>query len=109
MKILKFDAFNTNEAKKKEEEGEDTFTCSMCDKECTDLQTTAEHTEKPICKKCAEECDVVSTCCQSPFAEPGWPENDICGACGEHTGAELVASGAGKTVTKKLFGGHKVT
>lgn len=28
-----------------------------------------------------------STCCDSPFAEPGYPENDICNSCGEHASA----------------------
>tara|TARA_Y100000310_G_scaffold327638_1_gene394313 strand:- start:495 stop:1007 length:513 start_codon:yes stop_codon:yes gene_type:complete len=25
-----------------------------------------------------------SNCCTAPFGEPGWPECDICSACGEH-------------------------
>ena len=25
-----------------------------------------------------------SDCCGYPFAEPGWPDNDICSHCGEH-------------------------
>jgi len=29
----------------------------------------------------------VSECCGARFAEPGWPDNDLCSACGEHTGA----------------------
>ena len=28
-----------------------------------------------------------STCCDAQFFEPGYPENDICSACGEHTDA----------------------
>ena len=29
----------------------------------------------------------VSECCGANFAEPGWPDSDLCTACGEHTGA----------------------
>ena len=29
----------------------------------------------------------VSECCGAHFAEPGWPDSDLCSACGEHTGA----------------------
>ena len=24
-------------------------------------------------------------CCGANFREPGWPDNDICADCGEHT------------------------
>ena len=27
---------------------------------------------------------IVSNCCGAQFNEPGWPDNDICGACREH-------------------------
>jgi len=27
----------------------------------------------------------VSSCCGGQFAEPGWPDNDICSTCGEHS------------------------
>ena len=30
----------------------------------------------------------VSNCCGAEFYEPGYPDNDICSACGEHAGAE---------------------
>ena len=26
----------------------------------------------------------VSNCCTAQFGYPGWPDNDICSACGEH-------------------------
>tara|TARA_Y100000296_G_scaffold25080_1_gene29527 strand:+ start:55 stop:471 length:417 start_codon:yes stop_codon:yes gene_type:complete len=29
----------------------------------------------------------VSECCGANFHEPGYPDNDICSACGEHAGA----------------------
>ena len=25
-----------------------------------------------------------SNCCDAPFGIPGWPDCDICSACGEH-------------------------
>ena len=25
-----------------------------------------------------------SNCCTAPFGYPGWPDSDICSACGEH-------------------------
>ena len=27
----------------------------------------------------------VSNCCGVPFYEPGYPDNDICSSCGEHS------------------------
>tara|TARA_Y100000310_G_C20480980_1_gene714661 strand:- start:72 stop:236 length:165 start_codon:yes stop_codon:yes gene_type:complete len=30
--------------------------------------------------------DEVSDCCGANFYEPGWPDNDMCSACGEHAG-----------------------
>ena len=30
---------------------------------------------------------IVSNCCGASYAEPGHPDNDICGACGEHSDA----------------------
>ena len=29
----------------------------------------------------------LSNCCTAPFGYPGWPDNDICSACGEHADA----------------------
>ena len=29
----------------------------------------------------------VSECCGANFYEPGYPDNDMCSACGEHAGA----------------------
>ena len=29
----------------------------------------------------------VSECCGANFHEPGYPDNDMCSACGEHAGA----------------------
>lgn len=29
----------------------------------------------------------VSDCCNAPFHEPGWPDNDMCSKCHEHCGA----------------------
>jgi len=29
----------------------------------------------------------VSNCCGALFVEPGWPDNDLCSACGEHADA----------------------
>ena len=29
----------------------------------------------------------LSNCCGAPFYEPGWPDNDLCTACKEHTDA----------------------
>jgi len=29
----------------------------------------------------------VSECCGANFAEPGWPDSDLCTACGEHASA----------------------
>ena len=26
----------------------------------------------------------MSNCCTAPFGYPGWPDSDICSACGEH-------------------------
>jgi RecJ-like exonuclease len=26
-----------------------------------------------------------SDCCGAAFASPGWPDNDVCSACGEHS------------------------
>ena len=26
----------------------------------------------------------LSNCCTAPFGYPGYPDNDICSACGEH-------------------------
>jgi|ETNvirnome_2_300_1030623.scaffolds.fasta_scaffold47444_2 hypothetical protein len=31
--------------------------------------------------------DPLSNCCTAPFGYPGWPDNDICSACGEHADA----------------------
>ena len=28
--------------------------------------------------------DPMSNCCTAPFGYPGYPDNDICSACGEH-------------------------
>ena len=28
---------------------------------------------------------IVSNCCGAEFYEPGYPDNDICSACGEHS------------------------
>jgi len=41
-------------------------------------------------KKAAKKVDEeqVSNCCTAPFGYPGWPDNDICSACGEH--ADLI-------------------
>ena len=30
----------------------------------------------------------VSNCCGAQFGYPGWPDNDICSACGEHADIE---------------------
>ena len=30
----------------------------------------------------------VSNCCNAQFGFPGWPDNDICSACGEHADIE---------------------
>ena len=30
----------------------------------------------------------VSNCCTAPFGYPGWPDNDICSASGEHADIE---------------------
>ena len=32
--------------------------------------------------------DPMSNCCTAPFGYPGWPDNDICSACGEHADIE---------------------
>jgi hypothetical protein len=40
------------------------------------------------CIKCIELWDEIgyeSGCCGAGFAEPGWPDNDICSSCGEHS------------------------
>jgi hypothetical protein len=31
-----------------------------------------------------EDNDLVSNCCTALFTHPGWPDSDICSACGEH-------------------------
>ena len=38
--------------------------------------------EKKFAKIVDEE--QVSNCCESQFGFPGWPDSDICSACGEH-------------------------
>ena len=42
--------------------------------------------EKKFAKIVNEE--QVSNCCTAQFGYPGWPDNDICSACGEHADIE---------------------
>lgn len=41
--------------------------------------------EQTECEEC-EELKNTSYCCGAGFYEPGWPDNDICSSCGEHSG-----------------------
>tara|TARA_Y100000310_G_scaffold280361_1_gene300047 strand:+ start:3192 stop:3446 length:255 start_codon:yes stop_codon:yes gene_type:complete len=58
---------------------------------CTHLHKDAP--ENSLCEECYEIardiCEPVdeypmSNCCTAPFGYPGYPDNDICSACGEH-------------------------
>ena len=40
------------------------------------------------CEECYEwDEENISVCCGSRFSFPGWPDSDICSACGEHSDA----------------------
>lgn len=38
-----------------------------------------------LCPECEGDNSQLSNCCGGKFAEPGWPDNDICVSCGEHS------------------------
>jgi len=65
--------------------------CKLCDKEIEQYSDFCEdHQECVICGEndecdCEEEWGNVSACCEAPFYEPGYPDNDICSSCKEHS------------------------
>ena len=64
--------------------------CNLCDKDAEDMDEFCEtHQRCIMCGDnddciCEEEWGNVSNCCEAVFAEPNYPDNDICSACGEH-------------------------
>ena len=66
-------------------------TCKLCDNEaemyddyCEDHQECVICGENDVCD-CEEEWGNVSACCEAPYKEPGYPDNDICSSCLEHS------------------------
>tara|TARA_R100000458_G_scaffold31173_1_gene28578 strand:- start:736 stop:1065 length:330 start_codon:yes stop_codon:yes gene_type:complete len=65
--------------------------CKLCDKEieymdeyCEDHQACIMCGENDDCD-CEEEWGNLSNCCEATFLPPGYPDNDICSACKEHS------------------------
>ncbi len=48
------------------------------------------------CPVCEGDTTELSNCCGGQFAEPGWPDNDICGSCGEHSEIHVCETCKGK-------------
>lgn len=53
---------------------------------CTDKDIEdAQGASMDVCPTCdGEGCIFESNCCEASFAEPGWPDNDVCSKCHEH-------------------------
>ena len=65
--------------------------CKLCpkivemnDEYCEDHQRCVMCGDNNDCE-CEDEWGNVSVCCESKFNEPGYPDNDICGKCGDHS------------------------
>jgi len=57
---------------------------AMHDDYCDDHQRCIMCGDNEDCI-CEKEWGNVSNCCEATFYEPGYPDNDICSACGEHS------------------------
>ena len=51
---------------------------------CVECDKPTQETLCPECMDKEEDNDLVSNCCTALFIHPGWPDSDICSACGEH-------------------------
>ena len=52
----------------------------------TDIQTILNKCDelKHELERVPPDEEPMSNCCSAPFGPPGWPDCDICSACGEH-------------------------
>ena len=56
-----------------------------------------------VCPECEGDNSQLSNCCGGTFGEPGWPDNDICGSCGEHSHIHICQTCKGKGVVRSEF------
>ena len=64
--------------------------CILCDKDAENFDEYCENHQRCVMCGDNEDCECedewgnVSNCCEAKFYEPGYPDNDICSARGEH-------------------------